>query len=359
MLERSLVATRQIFVENTWLYVYHSYERRRHIIKGAHMIIGVDVGNYDTKSQHTITPSGYKGPFSTLPPIADEWLSYNGGFYIPTTSRFPYEKDKTESERCVVLSLFAIAKEIIYKVKKERKDASSTEIQNHIKNIDHITLGVGLPPAHYTEARVSALTDYYMSHLAKMTKFSYSGYQFILRMTECFVYPQGGAGAVDKDNSFKSEYDSYFVVDIGGYTVDLLKFTNGRIDGVWASKEEGIITIFDEIIEKAKTEHDITLDYHAIESVLSGKKSILEISHPETVQCIREEAQTKVDHLIDSIHQSGVEFSIYPCAFMGGGSLLLKDNILNNSMINEKTVVFIQDPCANAKAYEVFAEAED
>ena len=31
-------------------------------------IIGIDVGNYDTKTQNTSTPTGYEGPFSEKPP---------------------------------------------------------------------------------------------------------------------------------------------------------------------------------------------------------------------------------------------------------------------------------------------------
>ena len=74
-------------------------------------IAGIDVGNYDTKTQNTSIPSGYTGPL-TEKPIGDEYLKFNGKYYVPSFERFAYEKDKTRTERCIILSLFALANEI-------------------------------------------------------------------------------------------------------------------------------------------------------------------------------------------------------------------------------------------------------
>ena len=79
--------------------------------------LGIDVGNYDTKSQHTTTPSGYDGPTPEKPLLAEEYLCYNGQYYVSTTTRFAYEKDKTRNERALILTLFAIANEIEFAVK--------------------------------------------------------------------------------------------------------------------------------------------------------------------------------------------------------------------------------------------------
>ena len=73
------------------------------------LYLGIDVGNSDTKSENTTFPSGYEGPYSSRPAIVNEYLELNGKYFIPTTDRLFYLKDKTADDRCIVLTLMAIA----------------------------------------------------------------------------------------------------------------------------------------------------------------------------------------------------------------------------------------------------------
>lgn len=322
-------------------------------------IIGIDVGNYDTKTQHTTTPSGFKGPYTERPPIANECLLYGGNYYIPVNERFPYEKDKTHSDRCIILSLLGIAKEICFSVKNARPDINQIETANIIKTIHDIAIGVGLPPSHYTRARIEELSAYYNRYFDGGINFTWNDFTFKLNLRSVSVYPQGGAGAADEENEFRKKYPAYYVIDIGGYTIDILKFAGNQIDGNWASKEEGIITMYDGIIEQVKMNYDMTLDYGSIESVLKGEPSIISLTKPDAVAFINSTALQYSGHILDIARQAGVEFSAYPVVFMGGGALLLKNGIRENPMINEKAALFINDPCANAKGYARFVKAEN
>ena len=93
---------------------------------------------------------------------------------------------------------------------------------------------------------------------------------------------------------------------------------------------------------------DITLDNTLIEDVLLEKKSILP---DNTKDFIKQRAQKHADKIIDITRQLGVEYKAFPVVFCGGGSLLLKDNLINNPLINVDSTLFLADPCANAKGY--------
>ena len=311
-------------------------------------ILGIDVGNYDTKSQHTTSPSGFEGPTPEKPLFAKEYLELNGKYYIPTVERFAYEKDKTRSERCLILTLFSIAKEIHRAVTKAKKDLSHEDVQRLINNVKEIALGVGLPPTHYTRARIDELTAYYKKHLGNGIQFVWNDYEFNIYMKTCRVYPQGGSAASEPENTFRTKYSTYYVVDIGGYTVDIIKFSDGQVDGKWDSKEEGVLIMFDDIINKVQMNYDTTLDNTLIEDILNGKETILT---DDVLTFIKENVQKHSDTIIDIARQVGVEFKAYPVLFGGGGSLLLKDFIFKNNLINQKATIVLPDACANAKGY--------
>ncbi len=314
-------------------------------------IVGIDVGNYDTKSQHTTTPTGYEGPFNEKPPIAEDCVCVNGKYYTSSNKRFNYEKDKTKSDRCFILSLFAIAKEIYYHASKAKDNITHDEVQKLIYNVKEIGIGAGLPPTHYTETRTKGLIEYYKSKIGDGLEFDWNDYHFNIKLVACDVYPQGGAGATDKENTFRKEYPEYYVVDIGGYTVDVLKYTNNKLDGKWQSKEEGILIMFDDIISKVQMNFDMTLNTQSLENILKGEKTIID---DEVISFVKDMTRQHADTIIDLVRQLGLEFKAYPVVFLGGGALLLEDNIRRNSLINEKSIIFISDPCCNAKGYAKF-----
>lgn len=80
------------------------------------------------------------------PSLGQNVLRYQNTYYMPSTERIPYQKDKTEDDRFFILTLFALA-EI------EARGAYSLEVQR-------IQLAAGLPPAHFG-AQVERFTQYF------------------------------------------------------------------------------------------------------------------------------------------------------------------------------------------------------
>lgn len=309
--------------------------------------IGIDVGNYDTKTQNSTTPSGYKAQ-KVQPRISDEWIFYKGQYYVPTEERFPYSMDKTENGHALILSLFGIAKEILHVVNStyESKTVDKQELINRYHNV---SLGIGLPPGHFDNLAKKTL-DYYNSIFADEVKFVYSGYDFVINVKRIKIFPQDFMAVFKNPQSkIEKEYDKYYVIGIGGYTVDIVLIKDGKVDASSCrSLPLGTTVMYDEIIKDVLKEGE-SISRDGIERVLMGKKQIL----PEKiVSLIKESAQTHADNVIDACVTANVKFSEAPVVYFGGGCLLLKEYLKNNPIV--KVYEFIDNVNANAEHYAKF-----
>ena len=318
------------------------------------MFLGIDVGNSDTKSQNTVFPSGYEGPYPSKPMMSEHCLYFNGNYYSPSVDSMFYQKDKTADERGIVLTLISIAKEMISTFSK-KEEGNRDRIQDRINGVTQIALGAGLPVSHYKKAYVDKLVDYYNEYMGNGIQFEYDDYKFHFQMVMCRIYPQGGAAAACKENKITSIYSTYYVVDIGGYTVDVAQFQNGHPCKDCFSVELGAIIMFDRIAEKVNNDHDIMVDHDTIKTVLNGGTTILD---SEVKQLIFAMAQKHANEIINSLRQRKIMFDSHPVLFVGGGSILLKKYILENPLIKKDATQFIMDSKANAKGYKRLVYAD-
>lgn len=317
-------------------------------------IFGIDLGNYDTKSQNTTIPSGYEGPFTSKPVMAAHYLELDGKYYTPSIDRLYYMRDKTNDERCIVLTLISIAREILLKFDKV-ENVSKEEIQEYISHITKIGLGAGLPVSHYKKAAIDNLIAYYEKYMKCGIDFTYDDYHFHFSLEICRIYPQGGAAAACKANKIALQYNTYYVIDIGGYTIDVAQFKNGCPEKDRISLEMGIITLYDNIVNKVFANCDINIDYDAIEAVLNNENTILA---EEVKAIIREMTNNHANTILNALRQQKIMFDSHPCLFVGGGSILLKASLLRNPMIKKDAVQFISDTRANAKGYARLLKSE-
>ena len=316
--------------------------------RNSQFIVGIDVGNFDTKSQHTTLPSGYDGPYSAKPLLAQDCLCLNDQFYSLTPERLYYMQDKTQDERCIVLTLFSIAREIIFRITKNKENMDPQAIQEGINKIEHISLGAGLPIAHYRKNDIERLIRYYNQYMASGIHFQYNDYQFSFTMDNCMIYPQGGAAAACISPSSLSQYRIYYIFDIGGYTVDVAQFMSGTPQKDVRSLDLGIIILYDGIIEKLFKDYDIQADYNVIEDVLCERPHVL---GDVAEKVIKDMALRHATKILSALRQAKVAFTSYPCIFVGGGSIVLKKYILDSSMIRRDIIYFSADTRANAKGY--------
>ena len=311
--------------------------------------IGVDVGNFATKSSSTSFTSGYN--VSTKKPIVkQDYLYFKDKYFIFDGTVFKYQKDKTKDERAIVLTLASIAKELLSIVEKRK---CNNGIQYELDQISGIHLGVGLPPLHC--ATLGEKTKkYYEKYFENGIKFEYNDFKFNLKLGRCAVFPQDYSAAIaykkDGKDNVKS-YKSYVCIDIGGYTVDIILIKNGKpIIAQSASESLGIIKMYDAINNDIEQNSSlgISISYDMMESVLKEEQTILPA---DVIEIIKNGARNWILQIINTCEQRDIEFSVYPVLFIGGGSLLLKKYIKESNVFVKYE--FIPTPNANANGYKL------
>ena len=315
--------------------------------------IGADVGNYDTKSQETTTPSSYK-KYKTLNVLDEECIFYNGWYYSPTLERNNQQLDKTENDYCLIMGLFAIAKEIIFEIRKAHDGISSEDLQTEISKVTEIALGVGLPVGHLSSLAKKTVELYY-SKMRDGISYIYrcynKNYEFNFKLVKCDAFAQDyTAVAFNNSLTIPKDFEDYYIVGIGGGTTDVIKVHNSRpVVEQCFSRDLGTTVLYTAIVSVIQQETGKTMDYSTIEAVLLGKNTIIDDSRKERIKEIAKDYSTK---LVDELIHSGVKLSDLPTVFIGGGGLMLKENLESNS--NIRKAEFVTDVNANAKYFAEF-----
>lgn len=302
------------------------------------MIISVDHGNKSIKTPHAIFTSGLVMS-DGLQGFKTDYIGWNGKYYSLTERRISYLRDKTEDDRFFILTLFAIAKELEY------RDVSET-----LDPID-ITLLVGLPPAHYEQLH-SRFEQYFLRR-REAIDFEYNGKYYSVRINKVLSYPQAFAAAVTQYSTLKAHSVAY-IIDIGGFTIDVLKLRFGRPDlEVVESFEKGVITLYNSIASKCNSQYARILEECEIDEVIRNQPTVLP---GEVQQLIRVMTSDFLAEFYNFLRERGIDVSTSKCVFAGGGSLLLRSMIERGNKV--AFPIFIEDIHANAIGYEVLYQSE-
>lgn len=292
------------------------------------MLIAIDHGNYAIKTPSYTFVSGLS-EHTVRPPLADELMEYNGSFWTLSGKRLSYMRDKTQDERYFVLTLFAIAKEL--------------EDAGHYMPTERIDLAVGLPPEHY-----GVLKDRFAKYFKRdgVIQFTYRDKPYSITIRHVMVFPQAYAALIPQSGKVLRA-SSVFVVDIGGYTTDVLLLRKGKLDSQFCrSLETGIITMNNEIVRKVGALHDMRIEDGHIRAVLSGEATIL----PEDVkETIRNETKNHAKEILDQLRELQVDLRANPAVFTGGGSILLRPFLEASPLVAHAE--FVESPNANAQGY--------
>ena len=254
--------------------------------------------------------------------MCDEIIEYNGSYWTLSGKRLSYMRDKTQDDRYFILSLFAIAREL--------------EAKNSHSHIEHIELAVGLPPEHYG-----------------IVKFNYKDKPYSIIIDKVLVFPQAFAAVIPQSSMLINTL-RMFIIDIGGYTTDVLLLRNGKPDMQFCrSLETGIITMNNEIVRKVGALHDMRIEDEHINAVLGRQETILPDDVKNTILNVTE---LHAKDILDQLRELQVDLRSNPAIFIGGGSILLRKFIENSPLVAKAG--FIESPNANAIGYEMLARSQ-
>ena len=298
------------------------------------MIVAIDHGNYAIKTPNFTFVAGYREDTET-PPVPEGILQYNGMYYCLTGKRVTQQINKTTNEEYFILTIFAIAKEL------ERAGKNDTTVS--------IDLAVGLPPEHY-----GAQKENFVRYLKRSGTiiFTYNNKAYSIKIHSVMVFPQAFSAAVMKSDKVLS-MSRVFIVDIGGFTTDVLMLNNGKPDMEYCrSLSNGIIHLYNDLKQKINVRYNMLVDDEMITDVLLGKTE--DILLPDSViGMIREDAKKFTQNIIDKLKEYGMDLRVVRTMFIGGGSLLLKEFILSIPYLQKS--IFVETQNANAIGYQMLA----
>lgn len=294
------------------------------------MLIAMDHGNKQCKLVHS-------EPFisglseSEVRPFGSDVLKYKEKYYQISDQRIPYRRDKTEDDRFFILTLFGIANEI---------EAAGA----YMPSIIRVQLAVGLPPAHYG-AQNAKFTRYFSGR--GVISFVYRSKSYSICIDNVACYPQSYAAAASILPTLTT-VPLALVVDIGGYTMDYIRIKKGRGDLVSCdSLENGVIMLYNKIISKVRAAQDILLSEEEIDAILL-KRSVQGLQ--DVIPMVERCAQEFVSDLLSALRERQLELRTAPVVFVGGGSILLKQQIEASGKVAHP--MFVEDIRANVKGYE-------
>ncbi|WP_270749650.1 ParM/StbA family protein, partial [Ruthenibacterium lactatiformans] len=181
------------------------------------------------------------------------------------------QRDKTASENYYLLTLAAIAKEL----RQRRMEGQCS-----------VTLAAGLPLTGF--GREKGAFEKYLRRSSQPVKYLITGEPSVLLM------------------------------DIGGWTVDLMRLDNAVPNAdTCRSLEWGMIRCLDGAREQVRRTMGLSVTDAQIERVLSGLPCALDEKAREV---IRQQGRIYTEHLLSAVMEAGFDLKAMPVVILGGGA---------------------------------------
>ena len=293
------------------------------------MNIGIDHGYYAIKTRHFSFPAGI-AVYSHEPYTLQNPLECGGKFFVCGTGRQPILRNKMENDNYYLLTLAAIAKEI-------RQLGGKPECS--------VTLAAGLPLAGF--GREKKAFREYLLRSSQPVNFKFEGTAYKVTIQDVKLFPQGYSAIALHPELIRDE-PSVLLMDIGGWTVDLMRLDNGVPNAATCrSLELGMIRCMDEVREQVRRDTGLSVTDAQVERVLSGKACHLD---DDICAIIRKQGRLYTERLLSAVMESGFDLKAIPVVVLGGGAAVIKGNISPQDRLCR--AVFLLDDKVNAEGFE-------
>lgn len=293
------------------------------------MNIGIDHGYYAIKTRHFSFPAGI-AVYSHEPYTLQNTLEYGGKFYVCGTGRQPILRNKTENDNYYLLTLAAIAREI-------KRRGENTECS--------VTLAAGLPLAGF--GREKKFFREYLLRSSQPVCFKFEGVPYKITIEDVKLFPQGYSAIAIHPELIQNE-PSVLLMDIGGWTVDLMRLDNGVPNAsTCRSLELGMIRCIDETKEQVRRDVGLSVTDAQVERVLAGKPCSMD---EKARSIIRRQGRLYTERLLSAVMESGFDLKAIPVVMLGGGASVVKGNVSPQDGLCR--VFALTDDRVNAEGFE-------
>lgn len=293
------------------------------------MNIGIGHGYYAIKTRHFSFLVGI-AVYSHEPYTLQSTLEYGGKFYVCGTGRQPILRNKTENDNYYLLTLAAIAREI-----KQRGE--NTECS--------VTLAAGLPLAGF--GREKKFFREYLLRSSQPVCFKFEGVPYKITIEDVKLFPQGYSAIAIHPELIQNE-PSVLLMDIGGWTVDLMRLDNGVPNAsTCRSLELGMIRCIDETKEQVRRDVGLSVTDAQVERVLAGKPCSMD---EKARSIIRRQGRLYTERLLSAVMESGFDLKAIPVVMLGGGASVVKGNVSPQDGLCR--VFALTDDRVNAEGFE-------
>ncbi len=293
------------------------------------MVIGIDHGYYAMKGKNIVFPTGITA-YDYEPYTMQNVLQYQGKYYVCGTGRQALLKDKTANQNYYLLTMAAIAQEIRY-----RKAGRKTRV----------VLAAGLPLAGF--GREKRLFKEYLLRKEQPLVFQYEKEYYEILIEDVKLFPQGYSALALHPEYINGE-PSVLLVDLGGWTLDLMRLDNAVPNAATCrSLELGVIRCIDEIMEQVRRNIGLSVTEVQVERVLAGSSCSMDQNAKET---ILRHGRIYTERILSAIMEAGFDLRAIPSIFMGGGAAILRRHVKPQDGLCR--AIYLTDVHANAAGYE-------
>ena len=299
------------------------------------MNIGIDHGYYAIKTRHFSFPAGIS-EYSHEPYTLQNTLEYGGKFFVCGTGRQPILRNKMENDNYYLLTLAAIAKEI-----KQRGGTTECSVK----------LAAGLPLAGFGREK-KPFREYLLrsSQLADSLRpvcFKFEGIPYKITIEDVKLFPQGYSAIALHPELIQNE-PSVLLMDIGGWTVDLMRLDNGVPNAsTCRSLELGMIRCIDETKEQVRRDTGLSVTDAQVERVLAGKPCSMD---EDARSIIQKQGRLYTERLLSAAMEAGFDLKAIPVVMLGGGAAVVKRNVAPQDGLCR--VFALLDDRVNAEGFE-------
>ena len=297
------------------------------------MIMGIDHGYYAIKTRHFSFPAGVTA-YTHEPYTLKNTLQIGGKYYVCGTGRQPILRDKTVNDNYYILTLAAIAMELRFR---------------NLPAECSVTLAAGLPLARYGRDK-KPFTEY-LCRNGQPVMFLFEGERYKVKIESVKLFPQGYSAIAIHPELVKDE-PSVLLMDIGGWTVDLMRLDNNVPNAATCrSLELGMIRCMDEIQEQVRRDTGLSVTDAQVERVLAGKSCSM---NEEARKLIQRQGRLYTERLISAAMEAGFDLRTLPVILMGGGAATVMRNV--NERDGLCRAFLLGDDKVNAEGFERILE---